>query len=92
MAVEQTNWLDNFNIQEFLTLETYKAIIHVSIREFSTVEKMQTAWSLFFHSDMTWNDLIEGVAAELQLAQVNCANEKLLVFPSIRDRFVAPIF
>ena len=69
LAIEQDGWLDNFHIQEFLALDTFKAQIHVSLREFSNMETIKSTWSLFFHQEMTWLDLIEAVAAEMQLAQ-----------------------
>ena len=72
MAVEQENWLDNFQFQEFLTLETYKAVVSVSADRVSTVENNYTSWPLFFHADLTWKDLISAVAAEAQLVQVWC--------------------
>ena len=69
MAVEQENWLDNFKVQEFLTLETFKACINVSANRISTVETFETVWPLFYNVELTWQDLIQATTAEALLAQ-----------------------
>ena len=71
LAVDSAHWLDNIHFQEVLTMEMVKICVRVRISGFSTVESIETNWPLFASEDMTWEEFIFGVMAEVVAAQVS---------------------
>ena len=71
LAVAQQHWLDNIHFQEALTLDMFKMRINLKIGRISTVEKLETEWTLFFREELTWKQLMFAISAELQLMKVS---------------------